>query len=309
MLPINLQLFSEAAEAPQEAAGQAGLSPGDEAAQKALDELKQKRAKKGKERIDYVTPQEQAQQVAPAQEQTDENARPTFDELIKGDYKADYDKNVQAIVKDRVKNLKGAQETLEALNPMLERLYKQYGVDNAQELVNKYLDDDSLYEQAAIERGVPIEVEKELQQLQRNAAILEQRARRRDMEEQFQSHIQSLVEQGEKLKEVFPGFNLQAEFNNPEFVRLTSPEVGLDVETAYRVIHKDEIDKNLMQSALKKGARQVSNAVQAGIMRPSENGVGGAGGAVVLSSDPRDWDKKVLKQIAEDAKRGKKIIL
>ena len=58
--------------------------------------------------------------------------------------------------------------------------------------------------------------------------------------------------QGEKLKATFPGFDLRAELQNPTFQRLTSPEVGIDVETAYWTIHRNELQTAAMQVAAQK---------------------------------------------------------
>lgn len=322
MFDLNLQLFADGGD------GGAGASPAgtpqeqgatgvkdDSAVVAALDELRQRSAKRGKPRIEYELPASapQGEPVAEAKAQeiagTPAAQRPSFDELISGEYKDEFGAKVQGIIQNRLKNAKGAEEALGKLQPALDALYKKHGVEagDIEGLTAKITDDNSLYEQAAYEKGIPVEVEKEFQKVKQQAQMLEQQRRYADMERQFNQHLEGLAAQGEKLKETFPEFDLNTELQNPYFARLTSPEVRLSVEDAYMVIHKDEIIGSLMQYSVQQGQKQVADAVQAGANRPAENGLRSAGGAIQLSDDPKQWGADVIKQMAEEAKRGKKI--
>jgi len=70
------------------------------------------------------------------------------------------------------------------------------------------------------------------------------------------------------MKEQYPGFDLQRELQNPAFVRLTAPGVGVSVEEAYCAIHS----RQLREAAAAASVQQISNAIRAGAMRPEENG-------------------------------------
>lgn len=100
--------------------------------------------------------------------------------------------------------------------------------------------------------------------LRRQSNLLAQR----EQEAALRQHFIALEKQGEALKESFPGFDLRAELNDPLFVRLTSPMVGLSVEDAYYAIHHREITEAGAQEA----AEKLGNSLQAGRAMPFENG-------------------------------------
>ena len=80
------------------------------------------------------------------------------------------------------------------------------------------------------------------------------------------------MQQAVKLKETYPGFDLQAELENPVFARLTAPGSLISLEDAYFAVHRKEIQTAAMQVAAQKTAQQISNSIQAGQRRPAENG-------------------------------------
>jgi hypothetical protein len=226
--------------------------------------------------------QEQKQEQAAAADnptekaQTEPNARMSWDEIMKD---PEYNKQMQAVVQSRLRSAKGAEETLGKLAPALELLARKHGQDpekiNYDDLVKAINDDESFYEDKALEMGVSIETAKRIDQQERDTAR-QQREEARTLEEQkFQNHIMKLEQQGEALKKVFPNFDLRAELRNPAFARMTSPNVGISVEDAYYAIHRKEIQTASMQVTAQKVAQKVSNAIQSGSRRPQENGTSG----------------------------------
>jgi hypothetical protein len=104
----------------------------------------------------------------------------------------------------------------------------------------------------------------------------QQREQDRTIEEQrIQQHFVKLEQQAEAMKKVFPNFDLRTELQNPAFVRMTSPNVGISVEDAYYACHRQELQTAAMQVAAQKTAQKISNDIQAGNRRPSENGTTG----------------------------------
>lgn len=235
----------------------------------------------------------------------------TFEQLISGRYKEDFGRKVQGIIADRLKNAKGAEEKLGKLAPAMEALAAKYGVaaDDIDELVAHVTDDDSLYEDEAAARNLDVATLKQIKALERDKEQNDRYRAQTEAERKMQSHFQRLVEQGEKLKEKFPGFNLQEEIKNPEFVRLTSPEVGIDVSTAYQVIHRDEIMPAAMQYAVQKSQQKMANAIQANARRPVENGAGGAQGQADVRDDPRKWTRADRAEVRRRVANGEKIVL
>ena len=96
------------------------------------------------------------------------------------------------------------------------------------------------------------------------------------------------------------------ELQNPAFRRMTSPQGGVDVKTAYYALHFDEIQKATADAAAQRAAEQVAASVQANRGRPVEHGTSGQAptAAVVdhskMSREDRDRMNAMIKS-------GKKI--
>ena len=304
-MKLNLQLFAEGGDG---GAPAAAASTGETQAAAAPEN---QGAKKGLAGVIYgKQPAEEAQAPdAPAQtEPTPEDLQSEWNELRNGKFKSFFDADTQNIVKNRLKNSKAAEQTLESLNPLLEILAQKYGTKagDTEALLNKLRDDDSLYEEEALEKGIPVETLKQLKNLQRDNEQMRARQQQSLEESLFQQHIQGLVQQGEQVKQVFPSFDLRKELQNDTFRRLTSPEGGVDVMTAYRVVHAREIEPMAMQVASQKTAEMLSQKIQAGKSFPRENGVGSTAG-VEVRSDPSKLTKADFDEIRERARRGEKI--
>lgn len=325
---LDLQLFAGEGEGEGGGAAETGVNSED-AAQQRLRELGVPEDKlKRRARKPSATPPA-AVQSAPATQQADggedgaqaaaaENpteegkpaspARMSWDEIMAD---PEYNKQMQAVVQSRLKSAKGAEEAMAALTPALELLARQYKLDptkmDYQALAAAISDDNSLYEDKALEMGVPVEEAKKIdqkeQQEAREARTLEQQA--------IQQHIARLEQQGEELKKIFPNFDLRTELQNPVFARMTAPGKGImSVEDAYRAVHRQEIEAASMQVIAQRTAEKFSNAIQAGGRRPDEAGTSGQAPSVTTfdyraaSKEQRD----ALKQrIRDAAARGEKL--
>ena len=286
---LNLQLF--AGEGAGDGGGE-GATTGENAVdpgQQRLLELGVPEAKIRKNRAYKLNANPAAQkqgaqkqeQAAAAENPTEEpktapNARMSWDEIMAD---PEYNKQMQAVVQSRLRSAKGAEETLGKLTPALELLARQHNLDPANidydALAKAISDDESFYEDKALEMGVSIETAKKMDQKERDDAR-EQRVQARTLEEQkIQQHFAKLEQQAEALKKVFPNFDLRTELQNPNFVRMTSPNVGISVEDAYYACHRKELQTAAMQVAAQKTAQKISNDIQAGNRRPSENGTSG----------------------------------
>lgn len=265
-------------------------------------------------------PEESAARAAAAQEEAGPEAaqepqaqqEESFDSLIRGKYKNDFDSRVQAIVQNRLKNSKEAEAKLEKLQPMLEALAAKNGLraDDVDGLIRKVTDDDSLYEDEALERGIPVETLKQIKNLERENQRMIRQQQEAAKDAQLRGHFEKLVRQGEEVAKIYPDFNLQNELRDPNFARLTSPGVGIDVRTAYEVVHRDRIAPALMQTAALKTAAQISASVRANGARPAENGVGSAAvQAAEAKADPSKWTKADREEVRRRVHRGEKIYL
>ena len=300
---LSLQLFAEGAAGA--GAGDGGTAQGQgvtEAA--ALPQTKGAKSNPLAE-VKYgiqeeAAPAAEVQTVAPP----DRNAE--FEKLIKGEYKDLYDARVQDIVQKRLKSNKETVDKFNALTPTLELLANKYGVDAGDiEALGKAIEeDDSYYEQEAMERGMTVKDLKKVKQMERENADLRRQMQEQERRDNANKLYSAWMQQSEDAKKVYPTFDLKAEMNNPEFVKLLRSNV--DVRTAYEVLHKDEIIPAAMQFTAKAVEQKLTNKIIANGARPSENGMNSQGAAVV-KSDVSQLSKEDRAEIIRRVARGEKI--
>lgn len=220
-----------------------------------------------------------------------------------------YSSENSELIQKRLGESKDAQATLAKLAPLLERTAQKYGKDakDIDGLMAAYTDDDSLYEEEAAKEGVTVDVYKQLKELRGLKEKQEAEQQQAAMRAQIDNHMIGLINQGEKLKAMFPNFDLATEMQNPVFQRLVSPMVNVDVETAYWTVHRKELQGKAMQVAAQKSQEKLSQAVQSGMNRPSENGARNVSPALDIRSDPRKLDRNDLREIRKQVREGKKI--
>ena len=251
--------------------------------------------------------QTQAAAASPTEEKTDAPARMSWDEIMAD---PEYNKQMQSAVQSRLRSAKGAEETLGKLAPALELLARKHGMDpekpDYDALVQAIRDDDSFYEDKALEMGVSVETAKQIEQKAQDNAR-QQRQEAITLEQQkIQNHIMSLEQQGEELKKVFPNFDLRTELQNPAFARMTSPNMGLSVEDAYYAVHRKEIMATGMQVTAQKTAQMISNSIQAGTRRPAEAGTTRQAPSVT-TFDYRNASQQQREELKRRIRSGEKI--
>lgn len=260
--------------------------------------------------------QQASEQVAaakdnPTEEKTEKPTRMSWDEIMAD---PEYNKQMQAVVQSRLRTAKTAEENFSKLTPAIELLARRYNLDPANmdydALTKAINDDDSYYEDKALEMGVSVETAKKIDKQERDTAREKAESERTLQEEKFRQHIIKLEQQGEAMKSIFPNFDLRTELQNPVFARLTSPNVGLSVEDAYHAVHRKEIQAAAMQVTAQKTAQKISNSIQAGSRRPDESGISSQAPSVT-TFDYRNASKEqreaLKKRIYEARARGEKL--
>ena len=253
-----------------------------------------------------LQPTEEKAPAAEVVENPTEDRNAKFEALIKGEYKDLYDARVQDTVQKRLKSSKETVEKYEALAPTLEALAKKYGVDAADiKALNKAIeDDDSYYEQEALEKGITVEQLKEIRKMEKENAELKRQMEEQNRKENANKLYAQWMEQAETAKSVYPSFDLRAEMQNPKFVDLLRSNI--DIRTAYEVIHKDDIIAGAMQFTAKKVEQKIADKIIAGGARPSENG-NSSQGASVTKSDVSKLTRADRAEIDRRVARGDKI--
>ena len=173
---LNLQLFAEGGgDGGTGAEGTTGVS--------ATAAVSQNKGVKSNPLADvvYGKQAEETTPVAEVVENPTEDRNAKFEALIKGEYKDLYDQRMQDTVQKRLKSTKETVDKYNELAPTLEALAKKYGVDASDiKALNKAIeDDDSYYEQEALEKGITVEQLKEIRKMEKENSEL-----KRQMEEQ-----------------------------------------------------------------------------------------------------------------------------
>ena len=238
-------------------------------------------------------------------ESIDRNAE--FEKLIKGEYKDLYDAKMQDTIQKRLKGTKETVEKYEALTPTLEMLAKKYGVDASDvKALNKAIEeDDSYYEQEALDKGLSVEQLKEIRRMERENTELKKQMEEQATKDKANELYNAWLTQSEQLKGIYPSFNLEGELQNPQFLDLLKIP-GVDVRTAYELVHKDEIIAGAMQFAVKAAEQKISNKIAANGARPTENGMSSQSAAVV-KSDVSALSKADRQEIIRRVAMGEKI--
>lgn len=272
-----------------------------------------KRANKAKATIPEGAVQK-PQQAAAAEEPQEPESKENKPKYVWDEVKADPDINaeIQKIIRARLKSSGEAEERLSKLAPALEVMARKYGLDvetmDYDQLVSAVENDNDFYEDVALAKGMPMEEAKAEDRRERTEAR-QRKEQERTLEQQaIAQHIKSLETQGKALKQLFPNFDLRTELQNPTFARLTSPNVGLSVEDAYYAVHRKEIRAAENQVTAQRTMEAVSQSIQAGQRRPTENGTGAPS---VTTFDYRNTSKEqreeLKRQIRAAAMRGEKI--
>ena len=306
---LNLQLFAEGA-------GTGGSGTGAEGATgvTGANAVSQGKGVKGNPLANVVYgKQAETAQTADVQKVTteaeavqppDRNAE--FEKLIKGEYKDLYDARVQNTIQQRLKGSKETVDKYNALSPTLELLGRKYGVDpNNTEALNKAIsEDDAYYEEEALEKGVTVEQLKEIKKMEKENAELKKQMQEKNERESREKTYAQWMDQAKNAQKVYPSLDIREEIKNPNFASLL--RAGIDVKTAYEVVHKDEILPAAMQFTAKTVEQKLTNKIIANGARPTENGLSSQSSTVV-KSDVSQLTKADRDEIRRRVARGEKI--
>lgn len=249
---------------------------------------------------------EEGQNAAGIKMTSEEQRKADFEKLINGEYRDLYDSRVQGIVKSRIKETKGLQDQLNSYAPLMNLLASKYGVDNAdpQKIMQAVEADNSFFEDAAMKEGLSVEQYKHLKKMEAENRELKEAERQARNARQRDQVWARWNQEANEVKNFYPGFNLQTELANPEFVQLLGSGVG--VKAAYQAIHMDEIMSGTIAQTAKIAAKRQADAIKAGQARPLENGAAGAAGMNAKIDVSKLTDKQI-DELAKRAMRGETI--
>ncbi len=230
-----------------------------------------------------------------------------FEKLIKGEYKDLYDSRMRDTIQKRLKGQKETVEKYEALAPTLETLAKKYGVDASDiNALNKAIEeDDAYYEEEALEKGVTVEQLKQFKKMEKENAELKKLRDEKNAKEAAEKRVAAWMEESKQVKAIYPSFDLKSEMQNSKFVDLLRVP-GVDVRTAYELVHKDQIIAGAMQFTAKTVEKKIADKIAANGARPTENGLSSQS-ASLTRSDVSQLSKADILDIQRRVARGEKV--
>lgn len=229
-----------------------------------------------------------------------------FDELIKGEYKDAFNRRVKSIIDRRVKGNEELSKYKADTDELMDILARKYGTKSGDTaaLTKAIKEDDTFFEDAAEAEGLSVEQYKYKIHLEKENERLIRERERRMTENAAKERLAAWNEQANETAAAYPGFNLSTESENPKFVRLL--QSGIDVKTAYEVVHNDEIVSGAMKVTAAAVSKQVADNIRARGQRPAENGARSQS-ATVFKSDVSKLTREDRAEIARRARRGEVI--
>lgn len=208
----------------------------------------------------------------------DELKAEAFERLIRGEYKAEFDERVKKIIDKRFREMRGMKEQAARVKPLMEALLKRYGETDAERLI-KLLSEET-------EAARPSEDNRAKMAMLRALA--------------WHSEAQSLTSE-------LPDFDLKKEMADENFKRLL--KAGVDMKTAYRALHQNEILESAVRYAAEKVREHTVREMRKNAMRPGENGAGGQGGMRMSPMSVGNMTKAQREEIERRSQRGEKVYL
>lgn len=226
-----------------------------------------------------------------------------FKDIIRGEYKDLYTKEVQGIIDRRFKQTKQLEQFQTDVNPLISMLSTKYGTNDIAQLIKAIENDNGMWEAAADAEGLTVEQYKAKQKLENENAQFRRMMEAQAKQQQARAQYQQWLEDAEGVKESYPNFDLQAESENPDFINLLAR--GVPMKHAYEVIHMDDIKMGVATAT----QQAVAADVRANGMRPSENGAAQVNGVVTGKVNPSKMSKADRADMIRRAQRGETITL
>lgn len=232
---------------------------------------------------------------------TSNDSKVSFKDLIKGEYKEDFAKEVEDIVKKRFKAYARDRDALQGLQPSIDLLMSRYGLEqgDTEGLYNALSSDNALFESMADDRGMSVDTLRS--QLAIEAENQRLRADREAYQRQreFEELVNNCRMEAENLKVLYPNLDFDEEMNNPHMIDMITR--GISFDTAYKAVHFDELTRGTLGYAVQKVANDVANNINARNKRPIENGTS----SQAASNVRRDVSKFTKADRAEIVRRAR----
>lgn len=241
-------------------------------------------------------------------EKTMEQKKAEFEKLITGEYKDLFSERMQSLSAKSTEEIQKVSDRIGEYAPLIDMLAEKYGVESGEvsDIMAALDKDNSFYEDAAIKEGMTVEQYKNMLHMKTENKRLIEAQRQAEQIRQRDQAWQRWDSEAEICRSHYPEFDMNSEIMNENFVRLLG--AGLDVESAYRACHFDEIMSGVKTQTKDQTKKQVADSIRSGYARPAENQIGG-NSATTQKMDVQQMSNKEILELIERAKSGEKIVL
>lgn len=243
---------------------------------------------------------------------TQDDAQSRYNEYRNGEGKDFINKEIENAVKRRFKDHSELKKSNGKMQSVMNALSMKYGIDptDTDGILKAVAEDTTYYETAADEAGMSVEQYKKMKQLEAENAQLKAIRQEEDRRKEFDAKYAEWSMQADFAKNEYPNLDLNTEMQNKDFFGLLTR--GIDVKTAYQVIHQDEIVQSAISTATQRTAQAVQqqtvNNIRSKGLRPDES-AGSSQAGFTFKADPHKWTKADREEIAKRVARGEKITL
>lgn len=248
--------------------------------------------------------QSPADQMEPEEAPADLDAE--WREAIKGKYKDQYGKAVQNAIQDRFKKSQAALDAAKAQMPIIDLLASRYGVEatDIQGIMTALQDDNALYEQEAMNKGLDVDTLKAMKKVELENAALRRESEERQRQEGADRIYAQWQQDAEAVRAIYPQFDWLQEIQNKDFADLL--RAGVEMQKAYEVMHINEIMPAAMQFAANTVEEKLSKSLATNRNRPRENGMSSQASARV-KADPSKLNFDDIDEVVRRSARGERI--
>ena len=303
---FNLQLFGEGGDG-GDGASSADGEAGDSSGEIDIPAFIPEKAKKNYRKAMAKMPAESKPSAVQNSEPSNTEEHIPYEDMIKSDaYRDEHQAYMEKTIGDRLKKYKGIEDTNAKMRNALEIVASKYGLDANDEgfldsLQLKIEEDDSYYENYAMDHDISTEEARRIVNLERKVAMNEAREQEMQRQETMRQQIALLQRNAEMTKQRFPNFDLETEMQDEKFRRLCAVNNG-DTTAAFMACHWQDIMQSTAQMATRNAQTQASMTVAANKARPIENGMS-ANATSVVSEDFSNMNLEQIRAYAAEQRK------
>ncbi|MBE6573673.1 MAG: hypothetical protein E7652_04680 [Ruminococcaceae bacterium] len=226
-----------------------------------------------------------------AEKEIKSSEKVSFDELIRGDYREEYTKRVEDIIKKRLRDHAALTKDMNAVRSALTEAGESIGLDTTDpgEIIAALRDKIASHTDTADARG----------------AIPTEEGGKSERIEALKSDLLKLVRDADGIREIYPEFELARELKDPRFremLRFTRN----DLIKSFEMLHHDEIVESAVKDAARLAEERLAGSIASKAHRPSE-GAQTAISSIHIDHTPGSLTKAERADIKRRVRRGERI--